>query len=126
MITSRSLWLAPCALCILCGQMRAELPQVRLDRIFPLGGRAGSDVSLEIAGRDLDDVKSLHFDHPGLRAEFLKPNQFRVTVAADTPPGTYEVRAVGKYGISGARLFAVNRGLEEVTEARGNDTADKA
>jgi len=109
-----------------CGESRAELPQVRLDRIFPLGGSAGSTVSLEIAGRDLDDVKALHFDHPGLRAEFVKPNQFRVTVAADTPPGTYEVRAVGKYGISGVRLFAVSRGLTEVNETPGNDTAEKA
>jgi hypothetical protein len=105
---------------------RAQLPHIRLDRIFPLGGAAGSQVTLEIAGKDLDDVKALHFDHPGCKAEPVKPNQFRVTIAADVPAGTYEIRAVGKYGISGGRLFAVSRGLTEVAETEPNDTPDKA
>jgi hypothetical protein len=104
-----------------------QLPQARLDRIFPLGGAAGSVVVLDIAGRDIDDVKTLHFDHSGLKAEFVKPNQFRVTIAADTSVGTHEVRAVGKYGISGSRLFAVCRGLTEVRQAaEGNGSRDKA
>src|SRR4051812_13475868 len=87
--------------------VRAELPLIRLDRILPLGGLAGSEVTLEIAGRDLEDAKTLHFDHPGFKAQWLKANQFKVTIAAEVPPGTYEVRAVGKFGISGVRLFAV-------------------
>lgn len=105
---------------------RAELPHIRLDRVFPLGGQAGSEVVLELAGKDLDEVKTLHFDHPGFKAELVKPNQFRVLIAADTPVGTHEVRAVGTYGISGARLFAVSRGLTEVREVEPNDTPDKA
>jgi len=44
----------------------AELPLIRLDRIFPLGGQAGSEVLLEISGKDFEDVKALRFDHPGL------------------------------------------------------------
>jgi hypothetical protein len=91
-----------------------------------LGGKAGSTVVLEIAGKDLDEVKSLHFDHPGFKAELVKPNQFRVKIAADVPIGTHDVRAIGKYGISGSRLFAVSRGLTEVREKEPNDTADKA
>jgi hypothetical protein len=105
---------------------QAELPLIRLDRIFPLGGQAASTVHLEIAGKDLDETKALHFDHPGLKAEYLKPNNFRITVAADVPPGTYEVRAVGKYGISAAQIFAVSRGLTEVNEVEPNDSPDKA
>jgi hypothetical protein len=104
----------------------AQLPLIRLDRITPLGGQAGADVVLDIAGRDLDDAKTLHFDHPGLKATWLKDRQFKVTIAADTPPGTYEVRAVGRFGISGARLFAVQRGLTEVAEKEPNDDPDKA
>ena len=88
--------------------------------------RPASTVLLEIAGKDLEDVKTLHFDHPGLKAEFVKPNQFRVSIAADTPTGTYDVRAVGKYGISGSRLFAVSHGLTEIKEAEPNDSPDKA
>lgn len=108
------------------GTVRAELPHIRLDSIFPLGGQAGSDVTLEVRGKDFDDVKALHFDHPGLKATLLKANQFRVSIAADVPPGTYEVRAVGKHGISAAQLFEVGRGLAEVAEIEPNDSLDKA
>lgn len=106
--------------------VRAELPLIRLDRITPLGGMAGSEITLDIAGRDLDDAKSLHFDHPGFKARWLKDRQFKVAIAADVPPGSYEVRAVGRFGISGARLFAVQRGLTEVAEKEPNDDPDKA
>lgn len=115
-----------CVLCVLCGEIRAQLPLIRLDRVFPLGGAAGSEVVVDIAGKDLDDVKALHFDHPGLKAELLKPNQFKVTIAADTPVGSHDVRAVGAFGISGARLFAVSKNLTEVREVEPNDSPDKA
>lgn len=125
MLTFRT-WAACLCVAFLTPAAWGQLPHIRLDRVFPLGGSAGSEVLLEIAGKDLDDVKSLHFDHPGLKAEFIKPNQFRVTIAADTPIGTHEVRAVGTYGISGSRLIAVSRGLTEVREAEPNNTPDKA
>jgi hypothetical protein len=83
-------------------------------------------VTLDIAGNSLDDANSLVFDHPGLKATLIKPNQFRVDIAADTPAGTHEVRAVGKYGLSGSRLFAVSRGLKEVAKTAGNNSPDKA
>jgi hypothetical protein len=118
--------IAAAAFIFLGGIARAELPLIRLDRIFPLGAQAGTEVQLEISGRDMGEVKSLHFDHPGLKATLLKPNLFRVTIAPDTPPGTYEVRAVGKYGISGVQLFAVDQNLEEVREKEPNDSPDKA
>jgi hypothetical protein len=123
---SRAACFAFWASCVLCGESSAELPHIRLDRIFPLGGQAGSEIALEIGGKDLDDAKSLHFDHPGLKAVFVKANQFRVSIAPDVPPGTHEVRVVGKYGISGVQLFEVGRGLTEVLEKEPNDSLDKA
>ncbi len=105
---------------------RAQLPQPRLDRVFPLGGEVGSTLTLDIAGNNLDDAKTLLFDHPGLKAALVKPNQFRVAIAADVPVGTHEVRAVGKYGITGSRLFAVSRGLTEVAKTAGNNSPAKA
>src|SRR5262249_30684326 len=101
-------------------------PRARLDRITPLGGQAGSSVVLDVQGKDLDDLTGLHFDRPGFTAERLKPNQFRVTIPKDAEPGTVEVRTVGKHGISAARLFAVQKGLDEVAEKEPNDSADKA
>src|SRR3954468_6639442 len=79
----------------------AQLPLIRLDHTFPLGAEADSTITLEITGKDLDEVTELKFDHPGLKSGRIKPEQFRVTVAADTPRGTHEFRAVGKHGISG-------------------------
>src|SRR5947207_7976025 len=109
-----SFYLAAFGLLLAEATASAELPHIRLDQIFPLGGKAGTEVTLEIQGRDLDDVKTLHFDHPGFKAMHVKDRQFKVAIAADVPPGTYEVRAVGTFGISGARLFAVQQGTSEV------------
>jgi hypothetical protein len=111
---------------LVAAQARAELPLIRLDQIYPLGGGAGTTVTLDITGRDVDDVKALHFDHRGFKTELIKPNRFKVAIAADVPTGTYEVRAVGTFGISGARLFAVNHGLTDVNEVEPNDDLDKA
>jgi hypothetical protein len=102
------------------------LPSPRFDRLTPLGTAAGSSVEVEIAGADIEEVKTLRFDHPGLHAEFLKDRRFRVTVATDVPTGTYDVYLVGRFGISNPRLFAVSRGLTEVAEKEPNDEAASA
>jgi hypothetical protein len=113
-------------LSVLCGECSAELPQPRLDRIFPLGGEAGATLTLTISGANLEEVKALQFDHAGLTATLVKDAEFRVTIAANTPPGAHEVYAVGKYGISGSRLFAACKGLTEVAKEGTNTSRDKA
>jgi hypothetical protein len=99
---------------------RADLPSIRFDRLTPLGAAAGSSVEVEVAGAEIDDVKSLLFDHPGVKAELVKDRRFRITVAADVPAGTYDVRLVGRFGVSNPRLFAVSHGLTEVTKKEPN------
>jgi hypothetical protein len=105
---------------------RAELPSPRLDRLTPLGTSAGSSVEVEVQGADLDDARTLLFDHPGLRAEFVKDRFFRVTVASDVPAGTCDARLVGRFGVSNPRLFAVSHGLSEVAEKEPNDSIEQA
>ena len=100
---------------------RAELPSPLLDRIAPLGGAAGSTVELEVQGADLEAAETLFFDHPGITVKFLKDRKFQVTIAASVPPGTYDARLVGKYGITNPRLFAVSAGSVEVAEKEPND-----
>jgi hypothetical protein len=109
-------WLFP-------GISAAELPAVRLDLISPVGAAAGTTFVLTYFGRDTEDVAALWFDHPGFSAEFIEPGKFRVTVAADVPDGTYDVRLVGRYGASNPRILAVSRGLTDVTEVEPNDDA---
>lgn len=101
---------------------RAQLPHARLDRLFPLGGAAGSSVIVTVQGRDLDDLTTLRIDRPGFKVEKLKANEFRLTLPADAAAGTVEVRTIGRFGISAPRLFAVERGLKEVAEKEPNDT----
>lgn len=108
--------------CLLCpGLTRAELPSIRFDRIQPLGLSAGSSLEVEVLGRDTEDVQALRFDHAGLTAELLKPGRFKVTSQADVPSGTYEVRMVGKYGVSNPRILSVTRGLADVAEIEPNN-----
>jgi hypothetical protein len=101
---------------LIAAPARADLPAVRFDRLTPLGGAAGSTVDLEITGADLEGVESLLFDHPGLKAEFVKEHRFRLNIAADVPPGTFDVRLVGRFGVSNPRLFSVSHGLTDVAQ----------
>lgn len=111
---------------LLSASCLAELPSPRFDRLTPLGAAAGSSAEIEIVGNDIEDVKTLLFDHPGLKAEHLKDRRFRITVAANVPAGTYDVRLVGRFGVSNPRLFAVSHGLTEVAEKEPNDEAVSA
>ena len=104
----------------------AELPSPQLHRIEPLGLNVGTSANLSYLGADNEGTESLIFDHPGLKAEFVKEKTFKVTVANDVPPGTYDVRAVGKFGITNPRLFAVSRNLTDISEVEPNNTFDRA
>src|SRR5688500_15659758 len=99
----------------------AQLPATQLDGIFPIGASPNSDVELTIGGEGLDDVDRLVFSHAGISAQrkMAEPtpfdegpqpveNVFLTKIAADVPPGVYEVRAAGKYGLSNPRSFVVS------------------
>jgi hypothetical protein len=111
-----------------------RIPVPRLNAVHPAGARAGTSVELKIsAGTDLDGAARLLFSHPGIAAEPVKavpdrlrpqarvaPGTFAVRVAADVPPGVYEVRAAGVFGISNARRFVVGE-VDEVLEREPNN-----
>ncbi len=105
---------------------RAELPLIRFDRLSPIGAAASSTMEVEVLGGEIEDVKSLLFDHPGLKAEFVKERFFKVSIAADVPAGTYDVRLVGRFGVSNPRLFQVSHGLTDVEEKESNNEAAEA
>ncbi len=100
---------------------RADLPSPRFDRLTPLGAASGSTVEVEVAGGDIEDAAKLLFDNPGITAEHVKGTKFKVAVAANVPPGTYDARLVGRYGITNPRLFAVSTALAELAEKEPND-----
>lgn len=117
----------------------AQLPVTQLFALSPPGGKQGTAVDVTIsAGADLDGAKGLYFSHPGITAaQKMSPpklpqlapepiaNQFTVTIAADVPPGVYDVRAIGTFGVSNPRSFVVGT-LAEIKEQGGNNSRDKA
>lgn len=108
--------------------VRAELPVPRLDRFQPLGGSAGTTIEVEIQGPDLEEVRTLLFDHPGLKAEPVegKERRFKISIGADVPVGAYDVWAAGRFGVTNPRLLAVLNGVTDVTEVEPNNAASQA
>jgi len=108
------------------GNALAQYPAIELTVIEPSAAQVGSTIELKIAGgNQLETIDRLHFSDPRIVAEVLrepvpadaaegtvgaiKSGQFTVTVPADLPPGRYEVRASGAYGISNPRVFVVTQ-----------------
>ncbi|TXI07716.1 MAG: hypothetical protein E6Q76_08160 [Rhizobium sp.] len=124
-MTSR-LILSGCLLAAFATTVLADLPSPQLHRITPLGINAPGEVEVTIVGADLEGADALLFDHPNLKATFVKEKVFKVTVPADVAAGTYDVRALGRYGLTNPRLISITHGLQDVAEAEPNNTADKA
>lgn len=133
---SRSLACACVTLLVAAGSALAQLPNPTLTNISPPGAKQGTNVEVKVTGGDLDDLEKLVFSHPGITAEakmtppgeIIKTpkrvfGEFTIKVAGDVPPGVYEVRAAGRYGMSGPRSFAVGTGNEV---AKTGDLGDPA
>ncbi len=119
-------------------QGAAMIPHPKLGSVQPAGGKSGTSVDVKITGSDLDQVNRLLFSHAGITAQpaavpadRIYPqgrtvaNAFKVSVAADVPPGIYEVRAVGYFGLSNGRRFAVGT-RDESLEKEPNNVSDQA
>jgi hypothetical protein len=99
---------AGAALLALVSLAHAELPVARLDTVFPLGAKQGTEVEVAITGADLEEGKALHFSHPGITAAWKADKRFVVKVAPEVPPGVYDVRISGLSGVSNPRAFTVS------------------
>jgi hypothetical protein len=114
-------------------------PRARLETVTPPGGKVGTTVEVVLTGADLDEVNSLYFSDARFKAEKVQPPppdpkvknpppfplKFKVTIPGDVPLGTYDVRAIGKWGITNPRAFAVGE-LAEVMEKEPNNDVGQA
>jgi hypothetical protein len=101
---------------------------------------------ITVTGTDLDEPEKLLFSHPGIKGEYVAPKQpepdpkkkdtpppkanpgphkFRVTVDKSVPPGVYDVRFAGKWGVSNPRAFVVGN-LNDVVEKEPNNDVPEA
>ncbi len=111
----------------------AQLPQTRLSSIFPPGAQKGTTVEVTVGGgTDLDELDQMVFSHPGIVATpkmdangVMVANVFAVTIAADVPPGLYDCRVRGLFGVSNPRLFRIDT-LPEIAEVEPNNARAQA
>ena len=82
-----------------------QLPNPVLNTVAPAGGRAGSSLEITVKGSGLEGLRALRCTAPGVQFEPLGDGKFRATIPAATPPGLYDLRAVGQNGLSSARIF---------------------
>ena len=106
-----------------CVALWAQLPAARISHLFPAGGKAGTSFEVTVSGSHLDEPSRIHFSHAGLSAA-PKPEagKFTVTIATNVPPGVYEARFVGRFGLSNPRAFVVGA-LAETTAPTTNTSA---
>ena len=114
-------------------RLQAQLPLVRLSTLFPPGGNAGTTIEVAITGDDLDDANQLRFSHTNINAiqklseKTAEPelNKFLVAIGAQTPPGNYEARVIGRFGVSNPRAFVVGD-LPEIISSNTNHVPESA
>lgn len=123
------------------GAKAGPTPQVHL---FGIPIKPQPEVT--VTGTDLEEPEKLLFSHAGIKGEYIAPkmpepdpkkkdaappkanpgpHRFILSVAADVPPGIYDVRFVGKWGVSNPRAFAVGN-LPEVLEKEPNNDVPEA
>lgn len=105
--------------------IHAELPTPDLNVVFPTGVQVGTTVEIAVEGNHLDGVTSLRMSDGRIVSSLAAPNRFRLTVPADLPEGIYDLRVVGKYGVSAPRSFVVSA-LADVLEVEPNNSAGQA
>ena len=106
------------ALLLLAASATAQLPLARLHTVFPPGTTAGATRDVSVTGAELDEPSGLLFSDPRLRATPKAGSPaFSVTVPNDVPAGSYDVRFVGRFGVSNPRSFTVGELPELVLDA---------
>jgi len=122
--------LPPLALLLICAAAHGQLPVPRLTSAFPPRAKRGATVEVGLSGGELDETTKLYFTHAGITAEKIpeaadKKLKFKVAVSADCPAGHYDVRSIGKFGISNPRTFVVSE-VDELLEQEPNNTQPQA
>lgn len=104
---------------------QATFPSPVLTSISPLGAKSGTTLELTLRGSDLDGPQSVLLNERVIPIKNLKPNLFSIALPADLKPALYDLRFVGRYGVSNPRVFEIST-LESVTSSGSNAKPDKA
>ena len=121
-----------------CTSVSAQLPVIQLHSVSRSVFQPGDEAEIQVNGSSVEEVSEIRFSHPGISAELLqdpprpfeqnpspKYGHFRLKVAADVPVGRYELRALGRFGLSNPRSILVANQVRHVTTV-GHDANSKA
>lgn len=104
---------------------QATFPTPALTGIAPLGSKAGTTVELTLRGTDLDAPIAVLLSERSIPVKSPKPNVVSLALPADLKPALYDLRFVGRYGVSNPRVFEIST-LDTVESPGTNTKADKA
>lgn len=104
---------------------QATFPTPALTGIAPLGSKAGTTVELTLRGTDLDAPIAVLLNERSIPVKSPKPNVVSIALPADLKPALYDLRFVGRYGVSNPRVFEIST-LDTVESPGTNTKADKA
>lgn len=123
------------SLCLVSQVAFAQFHLSGLQYLSVSGAQAGQTIDLSIVGQRLEEVNKLLFSDPAIKATvktsdplpFDEEGQvvfghFSVEVPADTPAGRYEVRAVGRHGVSNPRSFLISNLANVVLSPASHDS----
>ncbi|MFO1438759.1 MAG: hypothetical protein U1F81_10640 [Verrucomicrobiaceae bacterium] len=102
---------------------QAAFPSPVLTSITPLGGKPGSTVEFSLRGADLDAPQAVLI--AGRQIPITTSTKASLALPADLPAGIYDLRFVGRYGVSNPRVFQVSP-HETIIGTGTNVKADKA
>ncbi len=123
--------------------MGARVGPAPVIQAFGIMVRNGNEVT--VTGTDLEEPEKLLFSHPGIKGEYVEPPQpkpdpkkkemsapkanagphkFKVSIDSAVPPGTYDLRFVGKWGVSNPRAFVVSNDIELAEKEPNNDVPE--
>ena len=131
----RQIALIGCCWCLAAHAASAQSHTIELRALSRSGGQTGNRFTVAASvGTNLDEITSLHFSHPGIKAELetadplphseerqRRYGRFVVDVPAELPTGRYEVRARGRHGISNPRAFLITPLVHEPPKGISHD-----
>lgn len=104
---------------------QAAVPSPSLTSIAPLGAKLGTKTEITLRGADLDAPVAILLNDRSIPVSSPKTNVVAFMLPADLKPALYDLRFVGRYGVSNPRVFDVST-LDAVESSGANTKADKA
>jgi hypothetical protein len=104
---------------------QATFPTPTLTSLTPLGAQASTQIELTLRGTDLDAPIAILLNERSIPVKSPQPNVLSLALPTDLKLGLYDLRFVGRYGVSNPRAFEISR-FDTIESYGSNTQANKA